>query len=196
VECDDVPMGMKRAMKKFRFGRKRLSYALPQTVRLARASTSRVNVDNLDRLGGMGYVTSRFGLLKSTILRVWESVRQHFEAGLDANKLCDMETSEVFLILLQCLFQGPNLVSLSLDWGISHTSIGSLINHAMPALRASICSTHIWPPPPQSIPSKYNRTLDKHVLGAIDCRYQVRNRVHPGQAIFYRGDQGKHGLSV
>jgi len=63
--------------------------------------------DNLDRLGGMGYVTSRFGLLKSTILRVWESVRQHFEAGLDANKLCDMETSEVFLVLLQCCSKAP-----------------------------------------------------------------------------------------
>ena len=36
----------------------------------------------------------------------------------------------------------------------------------------------------------------EEVSGAIDCSAHYRNRIHPGQALLYRGDKHAHFLSA
>lgn len=195
-ERRSMPHILRKLKNKWRFGRKRASVA---TTREVRAAALRVSPETLERLGGDRWCSMRFGLEKTTIRRVWTEIQAKFVEGLEvdaSSTLCGLTPGEVFLLLLQHLYQDLTLCGLSLQWGVSHTSIGQLLNWAHPALRASITSTHQWPPSGDVAASVGNRILQRFVAGAIDCRFQVRNRVHPGQALFYRGDQGKHGLSV
>lgn len=191
-----MPHILRKIQNKWRFGRKRASVA---STRAVRSSALRVSPETLELLGGDRWVSIRFGLESATIRRVWSEINEKFVDGLEVDAtsmLCGLMPGEVFLMLLQHLYQDLSVYNLSLQWGISHTSIGQLLNFAHPSLRACISSTHQWPPTGDHVVFVPNKILQRFVAGAIDCRFQVRERVHPGQALFYRGDQGKHGLSV
>lgn len=185
---------MRKVAMKYRFHRKRKSYAISKQRRQSRAD--RVTPFSVIEIGGDAIILARFGLEAHTLQRVWQKVREKFESYLDVSVMRGLSPQEVFMMLVQWLFTGQTYVQLGENWGLSHTSVGQIFDHAFPALRASITSTCHWPPREEDMKSVFDETLGRNVTAALDCRFQIRNRANPGQDMFYRGDKKRHGLSV
>jgi hypothetical protein len=179
---------IRKIAMKYRFGRKRWSLSLsPERKEQLK------DIPSMSTIGEMECL-DRFGLLPSRLRTVWDSIFKSFTSSLDPSMVCQMNPEHVFLLLLQFLRKKEPIRTLGPIFGISSSSAAKIIAYAMPLLRTCITSTHIWPPP--CLRFKYNSILGFNIFGAIDCRFQERTRVHPGQAWFYRSDKAKHGVSV
>jgi len=93
------------------------------------------------------------------------------------------------LLFLQYLRERPGYRLLGERWSISRTQVSRELRHLLPILYCHLTSRNIIIFPPLMTPSTFHQ-----VVGAIDCSSHFRNRVHPRQADYYRGD--KHAFFI
>ena len=73
---------------------------------------------------------------------------------------------------------------------LQHFKVSREINHIVPVIYSFVQShtTISWP--------SHFTTGFEDCVGAIDCSSHFRNRVHPGQANYYRADKGAFFLTA
>lgn len=151
--------------------------------------------DGVDYKEGLSLVIQRFGLPAGLLVKLWKRIGQDFMAQLDSvRKVKKLTAESVFLMTLQDLRLGQTFARLGEDWAMSASEAHTLMQDSIPILRSLITSTNVWPPP--NIEAAYSEALDRLVLGAVDCRFERRYRIHPGQREYYRGDKSGHGVTV
>lgn len=91
------------------------------------------------------------------------------------------------MLYLKWLRNYTSIFDLSLIFNVSASTIRNIINQVLPILYKYIPSTK-WP---TSFEFGFNGTV-----GAIDCTSHFRNRIHPGQALLYRGDKHAHFITA
>lgn len=160
----------------------------------------RPNLELLARgeLFGEGIVRGKFGLDVSGLMRVWQKVGDGFAAVLANSEVrkCGLQADEVFLMTLQHFREYRKLQSLGLDWGIHAGHCAELLWLATSVLRSELSKHHAFPPRFEDLKLKKSKTLGFRWVGAIDCRWLRRRRIHPGQKDLYRMDKKSHGLSA
>jgi len=94
------------------------------------------------------------------------------------------------LMVLDWIRNYPSYYSLGATYGISSSTVCKEINHIVPLLMETLNDMNIikWP-------DSFKEGFEGSV-GAIDCSSHFRNRVHPGQANYFRHDKAAFFLTV
>eukprot|EP01112_Ceratiomyxa_fruticulosa_P009433 TRINITY_DN2457_c0_g1_i7.p1 TRINITY_DN2457_c0_g1~~TRINITY_DN2457_c0_g1_i7.p1 ORF type:complete len:376 (-),score=58.77 TRINITY_DN2457_c0_g1_i7:48-1124(-) len=92
------------------------------------------------------------------------------------------------LLVLHWLHDYPKYKLLKQIYHISKAQISREIHHILPILYHRLDFIH-WP-------TKWEKHPFEGVSGIIDCTSHFRNRVHPRQADFYRGDKRRHFITA
>ena len=151
----------------------------------------------VSRKDGLQLVLRRFGMGAGLLSRIWNTVKDSFST--DLADLCtdnSLTPEEVFLMTLQDLRTAVPMAKLALDWGLYASQVSHYLNVSVPILRSRITSTDAWPPVLDFDQAVDAPRLERAVLGSIDCRFQFRNRHHPGQREQYRSDKKGHGMCI
>lgn len=105
-----------------------------------------------------------------------------------------LSSSQQLLLLLEFLRHYPSYYQLTRLYGVSKTEISRQINNNLPILMNILSKNFNKIQLPENYKvvfiSKNNELV--RVVGAVDCTSHYRNRVHPGQADYYRGDKHAH----
>ena len=180
----------RRLKKLYRFGRHRTSSAA-RSLPLTPAKSN----DPRD-LREFDYET-RFGLKDVSIHHIFNQIRPVIDEELAIMGLqthFTLDPWNIFLLCLEFLRRYEAYFKLGETYGISAGSVCKLLQHWLPVLRASITSTTGWFTQEMLRDAPYSQILDVRVAGAVDCCYMKRNRVHPRQELWYRGDKKSHGM--
>jgi len=94
------------------------------------------------------------------------------------------------LLVLTFLRQKPHYRLLGRIFGISNSTVHRELVHALPILASSLTSIR-WPRSWDSLPVGIEGSQF-----AVDATAHYRNRVHPGQRLWYRGDKKGHFMAV
>jgi len=108
------------------------------------------------------------------------------------NKTVKLKPKLRLLMVLSWLREGCSLKILSRNFWISKAACSKDIRYILPRLLAVLRTDQ------QKIhlPKDWDKHLFEGVGGAIDCTSHFRNRVHPKQADYYRGDKHAHFLTA
>eukprot|EP01117_Protostelium_nocturnum_P000314 TRINITY_DN1037_c0_g1_i3.p1 TRINITY_DN1037_c0_g1~~TRINITY_DN1037_c0_g1_i3.p1 ORF type:complete len:242 (-),score=4.79 TRINITY_DN1037_c0_g1_i3:11-736(-) len=91
-------------------------------------------------------------------------------------------------LVLEFLRRHPPQSLLAQRYGISQSTVSRELHHSIPILYI-YCRFINWPERP--ITESWC-----NAIGAIDCTSHFRCRVHPGQALYYRGDKHGHFITA
>lgn len=102
------------------------------------------------------------------------------------------------LMLFHWLRNYPTVRDLATIYDVSPAYVSRDLNRLLPILYCVLASPKfnvigkVWQPFPQ-----FSKVAGAgRVAGAIDCTSHYRDRVHPGQALYYRGDKHAHFLTA
>eukprot|EP01117_Protostelium_nocturnum_P000312 TRINITY_DN1037_c0_g1_i1.p1 TRINITY_DN1037_c0_g1~~TRINITY_DN1037_c0_g1_i1.p1 ORF type:complete len:182 (-),score=1.92 TRINITY_DN1037_c0_g1_i1:99-644(-) len=111
-------------------------------------------------------------------------------------------------LVLEFLRRHPPQSLLAQRYGISQSTVSRELHHSIPILYI-YCRFINWPERP--ITESWCNAIGNEnlfdflnffefflfsILGAIDCTSHFRCRVHPGQALYYRGDKHGHFITA
>jgi hypothetical protein len=145
-----------------------------------------------DIVNQMPTIYERTGLYPDEFENLYAQISARLvQARLPGQRLRVISTSLTprmrLLLVLQFLKEHSPLKNFRREFAISSSQVSREISHSLPILAEALDEIR-WPGDPLvHIPTG--------TIGAIDCTAHPRQRPHPGQARFYRGDKKCHFVS-
>jgi hypothetical protein len=128
------------------------------------------------------------GLLPPQFLEIWESIKDMLYGNSPFHKKLSLPLQ--LLLVLFWLRNGCKLKVLTSIFFISKATSSRIIRWMLPRLLVGLRKS----PARIELPQVWDGVC--RIVGAIDCTSHFRNRVHPFQSDYYRGDKRGHFLTA